>query len=357
MVRSGRGAKSEACRSRSASQGCTDPGEVVMVRRSSTRRTAARVAVAALVAGAAGVTAPTPLGAKQEAQAHAPGYPGAAATWSPGDKEGFGTAIGATASKVWYTLNNGTLSEVYFPRIDTEASRDTQIVVSDGSTFSDREDSATTPRVPLVTGRSLEYRQINTARSGKYRISKRYVTDPSRNAVLVDVQFESLTGQPYQVYVLHDVGLGLNANDDTGHSVAGGLVADDGSQASAVLASTGFTKTSSGYADRSDGWSDLRDDHRMDWEYDATRRGNVVQIGQTWLTGLAGGQRLTLALGFGEGAAGAETAATTAAAALARGFASARTAYRSGWHSYLDGLQRRPASAAKWRTTYDVSAM
>ena len=50
-------------------------------------------------------------------------------------------------------------------------------------------------------------------------------------------------------------GLGLNANDDTGRTEAGGLVADDGTQASSVLASTGFTKTSSGYADRSDGWS------------------------------------------------------------------------------------------------------
>ncbi|HKG49456.1 MAG TPA: glycoside hydrolase family 15 protein [Actinomycetales bacterium] len=315
------------------------------------------MALLGLVAGAVGVTAPAAVGARQAAQAPAPGYPGAAATWSPGDKEGFGTAIGATASKVWYTLNNGTLSEVYFPRIDTESSRDTQLVVSDGSTFSDREDTATTHRVALITGRSLEYRQINTARSGKYRISKRYVTDPSRNAVLVDVQFESLTGQPYQVYVLHDVGLGLNANDDTGHSMAGTLIADDGSQASAVLASTGFTKTSSGYADRSDGWSDVRDDHRMDWEYDATRRGNVLQMGQTRLTGLAGGQRLTLALGFGEGAAGAQTAATTAVAALARGFASARTAYRAGWQAYLSGLSRRPTSAAGWGTTYDVSAM
>ena len=48
----------------------------------------------------------------------APGSPGQAATWSPGDKDGFGTAS-RTASKVWYTLNNGTLSEVYYPRIDT----------------------------------------------------------------------------------------------------------------------------------------------------------------------------------------------------------------------------------------------
>jgi glucoamylase len=328
-----------------------------MVRFSKVRRTAARAAVLGLVVGAAGVGAPAAVGVHQAASPAAPGYPGAAATWSPGDKDGFGTAIGALSSKVWYTLNDGTLGEVYSPRIDTESSRDTQFVVTDGASFSDREDTATTHRVRLVDRRALLYEQVNTARSGRYRLTKRYVTDPSRSAVLVDVRFESLTGRPYQVYLLHDVGLGLNANDDTGRSEAVALLASDGEQASAVVASTGFTKTSSGYADRSDGWSDLRGDHRMDWEYDATRRGNVVQLGQTRLTGLAGGQRLTLALGFGTGAAAEQTAVATAAAALAPGFASAQAEYQAGWHRYLDGLSTRPASAARWRARYEVSAM
>jgi glucoamylase len=137
-------------------------------------------------------------------------------------------------------------------------------VVSDGATFTDREDEDTDHRVELADPTSLTYRQIDTARSGKYRITQTYVTDPQRSAVLVDVRFESLTGSPYEVYVLHDAGLGLNANDDTGRSTGGGLVAADGELASAALASSGFTKTSSGYLDRSDGWTDLRDDQRMD---------------------------------------------------------------------------------------------
>jgi glucoamylase len=303
------------------------------------------------------VTVTVPAGAR--AATLAPGYPGAAATWSPGDKDGFGTAIGAPRSKVWYTLNNGTLSEIYHPRIDTTATRDTQLVVSDGATFSEREDAATVHRTELVDRRALVYRQVNTAQSGKYRITKTYVTDPERSAVLVDVGFESLTGQPYDVYVLHDVGLGLNANDDLGRSGQGGLLATDGVQSGAVLASTGFTRTSSGYADRSDGWSDVRDDRRMDWSYDATARGNVVQMGRTRLTGLAGAQRLTLALGFatGGGATGEAAAADAAAGALRRGFDAAHDAYRRGWHDYLAGLRPAPASAAAWRTTYDVSAM
>jgi glucoamylase len=313
----------------------------------------AGVATVVLLAGVAGVATPAATAAAP-GNPPAPGYPGAAATWSPGDKDGFGTAIAALKSKVWYTLNNGTLSEIYYPRIDTPATRDTQLVVSDGATFSDREDTATTHRTELVDSRALIYRQVDTARSGKYRITKTYVTDPFRSAVLVDVRFESLTGQPYDVYVLHDVGLGLNGNDDLGRSGGGGLLATDGVQSSALLVSTGFTKTSSGYADRSDGWTDVRNDHRMDWSYDATARGNVIQMGKTRLTGLPGAQRLTLALGF---ATGEEAAADTAAAALRVGFTLARTVYQLSWYAYLATLKSAPASAAAWRATYTVSAM
>ncbi|HYU66088.1 MAG TPA: hypothetical protein VEK09_05005, partial [Jatrophihabitantaceae bacterium] len=58
------------------------------------------------------------------AGASAPGAPGAPSEWVTGDKDGFGTARGTT-SKVWYTLNNGELSEIYYPRIDTPSTRDT----------------------------------------------------------------------------------------------------------------------------------------------------------------------------------------------------------------------------------------
>jgi glucoamylase len=276
------------------------------------RRVLAVTSVGALLAGLLAAT-PAPAAAPV---AQAPGAPGAAATFSPGDKDGFGTAMRAPRSTVWYTLNDGTLSEVYYPRIDTPGSRDTQLVVSDGATFAEREVDATVHTSRLVDPRALVYRQVNTARSGNYRITKTYVSDPARAAVLVDVTFESLTGRPYDVYVLHDVGLGLNGNDDTGRAGSGGLLATDGVFSGAVLASSGFTRASSGYADRSDGWSDVRGDHRMDWSFDATARGNVVQMGRTRLTGLAGGQRLTLALGWG---AREQDAADTAVAALRRG--------------------------------------
>ena len=107
----------------------------------------------------------------------APGAPGAPAHWTPANKDGFGTAAG-TASKVWYTLSSGELTEVYYPDLGTPAVRDLQLVVSDGRTFADVERDATRHRVRLLDRRSLTYRQIDTARS--YRIVKTYVTDPAR---------------------------------------------------------------------------------------------------------------------------------------------------------------------------------
>ena len=45
----------------------------------------------------------------------APGAPGATALWTAGDKDGFGTAT-TSASKAWYTLDGGELTEVYYAR-------------------------------------------------------------------------------------------------------------------------------------------------------------------------------------------------------------------------------------------------
>jgi glucoamylase len=300
------------------------------------------------VGAAAGraATAAAPSGA-------APGAPGAASDWVPGDKDGFGTARGV-ASKVWYTLHGGELSEIYYPRIDTPSTRDTQLVVTDGRTFTDRETTDTTHRVRLLDAQSLTYQQIDRAKSGKYVIVKTYTTDPQRSTVLVDVEFRSLTGHRYQVYVLHDPALTMTGDDDTGTTQQGALVATDGTTSDAVVASSGFRKTSSGYQGTSDGWTDLRGDHHMDWRYHAPAPGNVVQIGQTRLTGLPGRQHLTLAIGF---ATSTSAAVSTARASLASGFSPVQHSYAFGWHRYLATLKPVPPSAAHSATEYHVSQL
>ena len=52
----------------------------------------------------------------------APGAPGAHPSWLPANKTGFGTARGR-ASNVWFTLQGGQLSEVYYPDLSTPSVR------------------------------------------------------------------------------------------------------------------------------------------------------------------------------------------------------------------------------------------
>ena len=215
----------------------------------------------------------------------APGAPGAKAWWTPADKDGFGTAA-SLDSKLWHTLEQGELTEVYYPDLGTPSIRDLQLVVSDGRTFADRERDATTHRVELVDRRSLTYRQIDTAKSGAYRIVKTYVTDPSRSTLLIDVSFQSLTGKPYKVYALLDPALSNDGNDDNGTSKHGLLLTQDAKAGSALIAQPSFGRTSTGYLDASDGWTDLRDDFTMDWTYRSSPNGNVVQTAQTALDGV-----------------------------------------------------------------------
>ncbi len=284
----------------------------------------------------------------------APGAPGAAAVWTPADKHGFGTAA-SPASKVWYTLEHGELTEVYYPDLGTPSLRDLQLIVTDGRTFADLERDATTSQVSLADPESLTYRQVDTARSGRYRISKTYVTDPARSTVLVDVTVESLTGAPYQVYAYVDPALSNNGMDDSGSCGSGRLLASDTSNASALVASPDFAQTSCGYLGTSDGWTDLRSDYAMDWHYMSAPNGNVVETGRLKVDGV-GQRHVTLAVGFG-----ATTSAALAAgqASLSSGFPAVSSSYAAGWHAYLAALKPPPASlgTGRQRTTYDVSAM
>jgi hypothetical protein len=151
------------------------------------------------------------------AQPEPPGAPGAAATWTNGDKDGVGTAV-SRASKVWYTLTGGTLSETYYPAADTPNVRELSFVVSDGASTQRETDVAVDREVQLADARSLTYRQVSTD-PGRWRLTKTYVTDPARSTVLISVSFETLSGGPYQLYALFDPSLAGTAAQDAGQVV------------------------------------------------------------------------------------------------------------------------------------------
>jgi glucan 1,4-alpha-glucosidase len=278
--------------------------------------------------------------------------------WTTGNKQGLGTATTGD-SKVWYTLANGALSEVYYPRGDTADVQSLEFAVTDGTSFMERESQDTKHEARLVDPRSLTYEQVNTAASGRYRITKTYITDPARPSVLVQVSFEPLVAGEYHLYLLYDPALGNSSLRDTATRHGGGtdvaLLTSDGPVASALVASSGFLRTSSGFVGVSDGWTDLKADRRLDWNYDAARDGNVLQTAEIPLDKAGGATTFTLALGFADSPTGAES---TARASLAQPFSEQATAYQTGWHAYLDSLTPPPAALKdRLATQYNVSVM
>ena len=286
------------------------------------------------------------------ARTRAIGAPGAAPTWTPADKQAFGTSA-TRESRVWFTLREREMTEVYFPDLGTPSLRSLEFVVArPGPEMAvDRETAHATGVVERLEG--LNFRQTVTGPESRWRLTKTYTTDPFRSTVLVHVRFESLTGEPYRLHVLLDPQLSNDGRDDRSRTISGALVASDRRMASALAASPAFTATSSGYASTSDPWSDLRDDGSLDAEADARQRGNVRQAATTTLDGVQQ-QEATLALGFG---ASQVTARRAAADALAAGFAPLAAENAAGWARHRATLKPAPAAAAPVLAAYETSLL
>jgi glucan 1,4-alpha-glucosidase len=280
----------------------------------------------------------------QTTNALAPGAPGADAHWPSAKKNGFGSS-NTLASKVWFTLNNGVMTEVYYPRLDVPNVQLLQLLIVGDKVETEADD--TIHRLEITDTRSLSFRQINTAKSGAYTITKNYVTDPQRNTVLIEVQFQSQT--PRDVYVYYDPSLNNSGRHDTAWREGGALLAMDGDRASALIASSGFASSSTGYLGVSDGLTELRRNQFNN--YERADDGNVVQVAalkafQKGSTGV-----VTLALGF---ATTPKEALRAAQASLSKTFALAAREYKAGWHEYLRPL-RRPESTYQKR--FNVAAL
>ena len=115
----------------------------------------------------------------------APGGPGAPSYFDNARKDCVGTAHGG--SKVWYTVADGVLSDVYEPTIDNTNVATLQYVVTDGSSFTDLQTRDLTYTVAAdPTGMVCTV----TATSAKhhYQLVTTYLTDPARDTVLMRTQ-------------------------------------------------------------------------------------------------------------------------------------------------------------------------
>lgn len=257
----------------------------------------------------------------------APGGPGTIPSWTPGSKEAVGTSA-STESRVWFTLQGGILSEVYYPRLDTADVRTLEFAVSDGKRVW-LESKDMQHSIERTSDDTLVYRQTSREPASRFEISKTYVTDPARDTLLIDVTFSGPDG--FALYLLYNPALKNSGIGDTGYTRSDALVTEKPGVASALLCSDGFRQMTSGFAGVSDGYTDLLLHRRLNWAYARAENGNVIQSAKL------AGAHFTLALGFG---ATSETAIENAKASLQRGFSSVSAQYVAGWNDYAQTLRR-----------------
>ena len=304
----------------------------------------AAAAIAASLAAAASADA-----AQQQPQAA--GAPGLRTVWTAADKHGFGTAH-TRASEVWFTLRQRELTEVYYPDLGTPALRELQFAVASGGRVQRETDVATGA---VSRGAGLAYTQTTRDPRGRWTLRKRYVADPRRSAVLVQVRIRSLDGRPHRLYLLADPALSNDGDDDRGATRDGALLSWDRRAALSLRARPALIDGSSGYAGRREPWARLQRLGSPGMATDATRRaGNVVQLAATGLDGRRGGRALTLALGFAPSRAGADRVARRA---LRDGFVRADRRQAAGWRAHLARLKPAPAAAAPVARAYETSLL
>ncbi|MEK6655520.1 MAG: glycoside hydrolase family 15 protein, partial [Thermodesulfobacteriota bacterium] len=259
------------------------------------------------------------------------GGPGIPPRWTQAAKDGVGTAY-ASSSRLWFTLWNGVGTEVYYPTVDRPQLRDLQFLVTDGESFFHEEKRHLRSRTERLSRHVLGYRITNSDPEGRYSIVKEVLSDPHLPCPLVNT---TLSGEePFlkrlRLYALCAPHLGMGGWGNNGYvmKIAGRkiLTAEKDGVWLALAATVPFSRLSCGYVGKSDGWTDLAGDYRMDYEFDRATDGNVALTGEL---DLGGRREFTVGLAFGDGL---HNAATTLLESLAIPFDDQRERYADQWN-------------------------
>ncbi|MDB6079308.1 MAG: glucoamylase [Akkermansiaceae bacterium] len=261
----------------------------------------------------------------------APGAPGMEPRWTSSAKDGIGTAYNS-AARIWFTLSHGIVNEVYYPHVDTPNTRDLQFLITDGETFCHEERRDLDHHIEYPEEHALLYRLTNTDRAGRYRIVKEVIGEPHTPVLLIHTRVEilddSLKGKLklYALLAPHLKGSGLGNSAEFLNLGEHRYFHAWQKDVHAVFGcSPDFTRRSTGYVGRSDGWQDLMHGYRMDWEYDRAEEGNIAVTGEI---DLSRDGEFVMALSFGSSR---QSAATQLLQALATPFSAQRDRYVAQW--------------------------
>jgi glucoamylase len=285
---------------------------------------------------------------------HAFGKPGLPPAWTASTKEAVGTAY-STASRVWFTLAEGIITECYYPTIDHPQIRDLQFLVADGQTFFHEEKRDMLSELEPLEEHTLGYVMTSKDPAGRYALTKNIICDPHLPCILVQAQFRSDPGWKgrLRLYALLAPHLGIGGWNNyarvlrvAGQSI---LLAWQNQTFVAMAASNPFSRLSCGYVGASDGWQDLYDNYQMDWEFGAADSGNVALTGEI---DLSKGSEFTLGIAFGE----AEHAAiTTLLQSLSVPINHQRQRFLEQWHRVCCNIAPLEAASGDNGQLYRIS--
>jgi glucoamylase len=228
------------------------------------------------------------------------------------------------------------LNEVYHPTIDLAQVRDMEFIVSDGETFAHEEKRDMETVFEYIHPEALGVRYVNRDPEGRYTLTKEIICDPHRGVVVTRVRLEGREDvlPRLRVYALLAPHLDCGGAGNTARVVdfAGrkAVLAWKNQWSLAMGSSCGFSRVSCGFVGASDGWQDLMQNFKMDWEFGSATNGNVAVMGEIdcpeYGTGRA--REFTVSIGIGEGS---HTAAQQTMSSLATPYQELRKRFIEQW--------------------------
>lgn len=239
----------------------------------------------------------------------APGAPGLEPRWTSSQKSVVGTAY-STSSKIWWTTSHGTVNEMYNPTIDHPQVRDLELLVTDGESFVHEEKRDLRHSFEYLSPEAPVVGIVNCDPAGRYKITKRIISDPHAPVFLMHVKFtgdEDLL-RKLKAYALLAPHLEVGGANNNGRvlDVAGRrvLLAWKGNSTLAMAVDCGFSNASCGFVGTSDGYQDVTRHFGMAWSYGSALDGNIALMGEI---DIAENPEFVLAVGFGGAAHSALT--------------------------------------------------
>lgn len=257
----------------------------------------------------------------------ATGSPGVQGSWSSARKVQVGTynENGITAnSPVWFSLAEGTLTEVYYPTIDQAQIKDSQFIVTDGKSFFQQERDLF-HQVDVLSPSMVKITNIDPA--GRYKISHTYFTLQNSSTVVDEVEVQTNVGGIH-FYLLTNPQLNNTAAHDKASIRDDGFYFEEGSTQLRVLSSTGFRKKSVGFVGFTDGYQDLVHDYNMDNSFSTATNGNVASTGEINIPEAAGTYHFHVTYHFGD-----------LGKLILTDYNQAKNDYNNSWASYLNTLK------------------